>query len=49
MVYDRPNFKFSIDKTNEFSEDDINAFLTVYREANKPQDICIVKERIKAQ
>ena len=36
MLHDRPDFKFILEKTDEFSSFDLEAFINVYKEANKP-------------
>ncbi len=36
MNADRPNFKFILEKTDEISDADINAFINCYKQANKP-------------
>lgn len=37
MNSERPNFKFVIERADEFSSIDLQAFVNVYRESNKPQ------------
>ena len=39
MTGDRPNFKFTMEKTDNFTDIDLEAFCEVYKEANKPQII----------
>ncbi|KAL4488666.1 hypothetical protein ABPG73_020365 [Tetrahymena malaccensis] len=48
MISDRPGFKFSIEKTEEISEADIEAVINVYRTAIQPQQHSFVKDRMKA-
>lgn len=43
MINDRPAFKFTLEKTEEFTNRDIEAFISSYRDANKPRDINFVR------
>jgi len=45
MSPERPNFKLTLEKTDEISDIDVKAFVNCYREANKPQTISYLKHR----
>jgi hypothetical protein len=43
MINDRPAFKFTLEKTEEFSESDLEAFMACYFEANRPRNVNFVR------
>lgn len=43
MINDRPAFKFTLEKTEEFTNSDLEAFMASYIEANRPRNINFVR------
>lgn len=43
MINDRPAFKFTLEKTEEFTNADLEAFMASYMEANRPRNINFVR------
>lgn len=42
---ERPNFKFTIEKTDDISDIDVKAFLAAYKEANRPNSYISYKKK----